>query len=94
MRALEAAAENDAALIAVGEVLDVAGALGLEDAIAKGVAVGSRSTRTLTSANIDVDVFVDPGSLDRLGDLALALGASALDTMAIDAMVAEGRVSR
>ncbi len=93
MRALEAAAENHAALIAVGEVLDVAGALGIEVAIAKGVAVGSRCyPNPDLRPTIDVDVFADPGSLDRLGDLALALGASALDKMAIDAMVAEGRV--
>jgi hypothetical protein len=93
MRRLEAAAENHAALTAVAEVLEAAAALDIEVAVAKGVAVGSRLYRDPDlRPTIDVDVFVAPHSLDRIGDLALALGASALDKEAIDAMVAEGRV--
>ncbi len=93
MNVLETTHENQNAMIAIDQLLDAAATLGIEVAIFKGVAVGSRfHPNPELRRTIDVDAFVDPAHVDRMGDLAIALGATEHFGAAIDAMVAEGRV--
>jgi hypothetical protein len=93
MNVLETTHENQNAMIAIDHLQDAATSLGVEVAIFKGVAVGSRfHPNPELRRTIDVDAFVHPDHLNRMGDLATTLGATEHFGAAIDAMVAEGRV--
>ncbi len=93
MSTLAAAAENGAALRALSTILDVASDLGMEVAVFKGVAIGSRFyPDPLRRPTIDLDVFVSPEDPGSLGTLVTTLGQTPSHGLAVDAMVAEGRV--
>lgn len=93
MRSLESAADTRAAFNALCSLLDTCDSLGIDIAVFKGLAIGSRWYRRpeLRPAN-DIDVFIDPDQIDRLGELVAGFAAKAGSREAVEGMVAEGRV--
>ena len=93
MSAMAAMAEHQAAEQVAAVVAHAAASLGIRVGVFKGVAIGHRFyPKPYLRPTIDVDVFVDPSQLHRMGELAAALGARGPERDGIDAMVAEGRV--
>jgi hypothetical protein len=91
-RSLATQAEVGASVAAASTLVKTADSLGIGIGVFKGLAVGTRFyTNAFARPSVDVDIFIDPGSSDRMGELAVALGTDPEDRSAIDAMVAEGR---
>ncbi len=92
-RSLATEAEVAACVATASRVVEIAESLGIEIAIFKGLAIGARFyDDPATRPSIDVDIFVAPRDVRRMGELAVALGSDADDGAAIDAMVEEDRV--
>jgi len=93
MGALAVAAENQSAQAAAVSISETATDLDIDIAIFKGVAIGRRFYRNPSlRPTIDVDVFVNPAQVHRMGELFEALGSSHETRSAVETMVAEGRV--
>jgi hypothetical protein len=93
MSSLTAEGENHTALEAVAAVTEAATNIGVEFAVFKGATTGVRwYENPQARPTVDVDIFVSPFQLDRLGDLAIALGDESEDAPILDAMAASGRV--
>lgn len=93
MHSLDSAAAAAAARRALHSLLDTANSLGIELAVFKGVAIASRwYPRPELRPAVDVDVFAAPDQTDRLGDFAEAVSSRPQSRIAVDTMVAEGRV--
>ncbi len=93
MHSLESAADTRAAFEVLGTLLDAGDSLGIDIAVFKGLAIGSRwyPRPELRPAN-DIDVFVDPDQVDRLGELVERFAAKPGSRETVEGMVAEGRV--
>ncbi|MCL1693354.1 MAG: nucleotidyltransferase family protein, partial [Actinomycetia bacterium] len=93
MLTLESAADLHAAQTALDTLLNVADDLGIDVAIFKGMAIGSRwyDDPSLRPA-YDIDIFVAPEQLDRMGELAAHFDPAPGTEQAISAMVKENRV--
>ncbi len=93
MRSLESTADTRAALEALDSLLDTCDSLGINIAVFKGLAIGSRwyPGPELRPAN-DIDVFVDHEQTDRLGELVEGFATKPGSRVAVEGMVAEGRV--
>ena len=93
MRSLESAADTRAALEALDSLLDTCDTLGINIAVFKGLAIGSRwYPRPELRPACDIDVFVDPEQIDRLGELVERFATKPGNRAAVEGMVAEGRV--
>jgi len=93
MHSLESAADTNAAIEALGTLLDVSGSLGIEIAVFKGLAIGARwHPRPELRPAVDIDVFFDPDQRDRLGDLVAAFDPDPGSRESVDHMAEEGRI--
>ncbi len=93
MHSLDSAAATAAARTALGSLLDIADSLGIELAVFKGIAIGSRwYSRPELRPAVDIDVFTAPDQSARLGEFAAAVSSKPKSRAVVDAMVAEGRV--
>ena len=93
MHRLNSSAGTAAAARVLTELLDSAGRIGIEIGLVKGLAIGQRwyPSPDLRPA-IDVDIFVNPDDAHRLGEFVELLTSRPESRIAVDAMVAEGRV--
>ncbi len=93
MFGLDSAAASAAASDALDELIETAEAVGVEIAIFKGMAIGVRwYPRPDLRPAADIDVFINPADDDRFGEFVEYLTGRPESRVAINAMVAEGRV--
>ena len=86
-------AENLAALASLKAALAAADEVGVEIAVFKGLTTGAiHYQRPMSRPTVDVDVFVDPESVDAMPDLVAAIGGAPADIIATKALVEQGRV--
>jgi hypothetical protein len=87
-----AAEEHDTALNAVVTVQEVAAGIGVDVAVFGGLTTAARWYTEQQNRPAVVKIFVSPTQVDRMGDLAVALGDESPDVPIIDSMAASGRV--
>ncbi len=93
MRSLACVGSTQAAIKALDRLVDVSESLGIEIALFKGLAIGTRwYPRPELRPFVDIDVFANPNHTHRLGDLIEALDPDRDSRAAVESMVAEGRV--
>jgi hypothetical protein len=93
MSSLAAAGENQTALKAATAAQEAAERIGVDIALFKGLTTGVRWYKEPQARpTVDLDIFVSPFQLDRMSDLAVALGDDSPDVPVLDAMAASGRV--
>ena len=74
MRSLASAGSTQAAIKALDRLVRVSDSLGIEIALFKGLAIGTRwYPRPELRPSVDIDVFVNPDHAHRLGELVEAL---------------------